>query len=238
MKLPRPSQRFLRISVVVGCLLLAVATVVVEPARAAGETLIDAAQLDARPRVAGYLASPAIRQRLLDIALDLDRRLGRQSDCSEGHSVTLRGLTVLAPVTIEDGAEHPAQGAWIWRYDFARCGVTHIYNAVFVADTASGRPMARDHLPGTTRADARLVRDVAGHVATAGRVVSGQPDCRELQIADTRVEPTTPDNNFDRTQPWAESWTVLACGRQVLIPVRFVPDSAGGGTRFTIPLDR
>ena len=87
---------------------------------------------------------------------------------------------------------------------------------------------AAKKLPGASKADARLQRDVMGHIAFMESLFGG--GCKKAQVVDTAVAELPAKQGVDS---WVEHWTVDRCGTQVRYRVQLTP-SPKGGTDFAV----
>lgn len=93
-------------------------------------------------------------------------------------------------------------------------------------------------LPGTSIADALLQRDtlLPLYTVTAVKV----PDCNDISVINTELI-SRPEYNKIKgnkkyaSSPWNELWTVKACGKNVYVPITFVPNEKG--TSYIIKSD-
>jgi hypothetical protein len=97
-------------------------------------------------------------------------------------------------------------------------------------------------LPGSTIADILLQRDTAGMVYVNVAAHAGK-ECPRPQhfIEDTkfvRWDPTPIPNAKagPNARAWDEEWTASACGKSIMLGVRFSPDATGTG--FAVKLKK
>ena len=74
-------------------------------------------------------------------------------------------------------------------------------------------------------ADAVLQKDVTALLHASMHAYCKQP----LKIIQQEITKKTSGK-----QPWEELWTVEACGHKRTATIRFIPDSKGSGTTFSI----
>ncbi len=195
------------------------------------ETLANVHDLAQAPRINAYIKSAEARAELLRLGQEQDKRLGLARDCRDQAVVNVKGLVLLRPVELPEGAAHPAQGAWQYRYTLERCGQIKIYNAVAVAGKDGAPPVFQPYFPGETLADVALVRD-AMVPALAAAALAAKPDksCRQVDMLDMRV---VEGQKGRADAPWKEVWSILFCGRQGDAEISFMPDKDGKGTTFS-----
>ena len=91
--------------------------------------------------------------------------------------------------------------------------------------------------PGGSIASQLLQRDATMSVFAAVSVKI--KNCTDLSVTDTKLEKMPEFNKIYNGQryassPWEEVWTVNACGKDVYVPVTFIPDDNGTGTSFAV----
>ena len=91
--------------------------------------------------------------------------------------------------------------------------------------------------PGTSIASKLLQKDATLSVFAAVSVKVN--NCTDLSVTDTKLEKMPEFNKVYNGQryassPWIEEWTVNACGKEVYVPVTFIPDDNGVGTSFAV----
>ena len=96
----------------------------------------------------------------------------------------------------------------------------------------SGREKTIVVTPGATKADLLLMQDTIPYLALALQS-KGPADCKDRKVIDTRFEAfeggPNPKAKFqsDGGRPYRETWTVDACGTQLNLAVRYIPDATG-----------
>jgi hypothetical protein len=90
-------------------------------------------------------------------------------------------------------------------------------------------------LPGSTRADILLQRDAAGmaYASLAAYADKGCPPS-QFSIDDTKFvsvdrAPIPNARAGPNARAWNEEWTALACGKPIVLQLRFTPDATGTG---------
>ena len=178
----------------------------------------DAAQMD--PRAQAYILSDAATARMIESATQVDRHL--QLICDGPYAVSLRDVSVEAPVVFEDGRADPVAGRWVYHFVATRCARPSGNNLAAFA-RADGPPVYRSLFPGETLADVATQKRAAEALRTEvqARIGTG---CTDMWVEETRVmQPPAPG-----TAGWREAWTVLACGHRGTFAVGFSPDGRGG----------
>ena len=97
------------------------------------------------------------------------------------------------------------------------------------ASAPGGAPGVVQLLPGTTAADPLAQRE--GLRLALRAVGDAAPGCDRIAVNDTRGDAAQAAGEAAR-RPWAEVWTLSACGRAYAVPVRFAPGR--GGTEITV----
>ena len=120
----------------------------------------------------------------------------------------------------DDGPAQPTGGAWWERWQVERCGETRTLNLHFVADRAG---ISVDvGVPGETRAQPLLQQGAVDVLAPfAGDTLAA---CADFAVVNSRV--TVPPADGGPTAAWTERWTLLGCGREGDVTIRFHPDQA------------
>lgn len=171
------------------------------------------------------------------LGIEQDRKLGLQKDCTSRYFVRPEGLSVVSPIDFPEDRQNPVKGVWIFRYTLTRCEETKSYNAMFIADESGGIPKAQAYFPGTSAANALLIYDAMPMAVTTAKIRSGSTDTNDVQVFDMRVD--APKHDVEEGGKvikgvWTEIWTFKVSDKLVEVPVKFIPDSDGGGTTFTI----
>jgi len=189
---------------------------------ALGGTALASESVD--PRFLALLNSDTHRAAIMKAATDQAREL--PGACAEARYRPVGEVELFRPPQL-DGGGRVTHGLWREQVAAQGCGTIELLN-VFSLASADGEPKLLGGLPGTTRADPVLQKEglpIAVH---------GLPDkassCRDVRVVDTVLSPDAPK---ERTAPWRESWTVLACNEAYQVPLRFTPTGDGA----TIGLD-
>lgn len=110
------------------------------------------------------------------------------------------------------------------------------FNGICIASEVK----SSNRYPGTSIASALLQKDASIAVfSAAGLKVK---NCTDFSVTDTLLQ-TKPEFNKIyngyryASTPWFEEWTVNACGKNVFVPIMFIPDDDGLGTSFAVSAD-
>lgn len=108
---------------------------------------------------------------------------------------------------------------------------------VFFAAAGLNYAEAGNRYPGTSIASSLLQKDTTMSVFSA--VMFKLPNCTNLSVVDTKLLKMPEFNKVYNGQryastPWIEEWTINACGKNVYVPVTFIPDDNGTGTSFAV----
>ena len=146
-------------------------------------------------------------------------------------------ITILTPVSYSANG-FPIAGVWRHRFPVSGCGNDTIWTlyASAGADEKIGIVIAA---PGTTAADLTLQRDAYRYVTLQAGLIA--KDCKSsFPVMNTKFEgfglanPKMDDPGEGQPhRPWRETWTVIGCGRQIDVPLNFIPD--GKGTQIIRP---
>lgn len=182
-----------------------------------------------------YLASVDLEDEINEVTAQFQDRFGLDRSCGESLKIETYSYGVEMPLKFTEGRDHPVQGVWQHRYLADQCGVSKLYNAIFIADKNGGRPQALPLVPGSTSASVRLLKDARTSALVAAVVKikeSGEDQlCHELTIFDTEVIKGPHDlteNGVVYKGVWFEEWTIVGCGNNVNVTARFVPKNDGG----------
>jgi hypothetical protein len=184
---------------------------------------IEADRTQAEQTLGGALANDvfsdrftALRKRLIASSL----RANPTTGCGDPPAFTLQTVA---------GGERSAEGsAWQVRY-VIRCKADVRRTFLLFLSPKDGMKSA-ELAPGGTIADVTLQRDVLQGASMAAMIGRGTPaGCKRVQVRDTRV---TSGTGLSKT-PWAEAWTMDACGTSIDVEIKFTP-SAQGGTDWSI----
>jgi hypothetical protein len=198
------------------------------------EKLTNISQLKPGTRTFSYVFSKDQITELYRVGLYCDKRLSLQQGCKGQHNVKPIGLSLIDPINLPAGKNHPVEGRWKITFSFERCGQSKIYNALFIAKNGQ-KPEVKPYFPGITNASPILLYDtMKGALPVASMKLikkNGNKSCKELDIADMRVtrQPRV-DGGKTISGAWQEKWTFAGCGKNVDVLIDFMPDGAGGAS--------
>lgn len=131
------------------------------------------------------------------------------------------------PQTGADG--NLVNATWVEAVPGTACGQTRRYRVMVVI--RNGKASMLSEFPGESYASPLLQHDAI--LPVAGAVAAFQPKGQTCvpDVVDTHLSGTAP---AALKQPWTETWTVVSCGKQLSVPVHFVPDEVGPGTSIHI----
>lgn len=137
-------------------------------------------------------------------------------------------VTVLAPLRFaQDG--YPVAGAWKQSFPVRGCGNDTSIN-IFFRGEPDEKIASIVAVPGDTHADLALQRDALRYSWVAAKAAA--PNCMTPHVRHTRYDGVVDTAH----RAWRESWVVIACGRNVEVPITFTPDPTG--TRITAEMPR
>jgi hypothetical protein len=185
-----------------------------------------------------YMFSRPLSEAMFQLGVEEDKKFRLQLECKSQYQVKPFSASVVTPIELQEGKQHPTKGVWISRYQLERCGDSKFYNALFFANSNGEAPTPRAYFPGSTNAGPQLVQDAMIAAAFGAKLRSGLKDCKEkFDVFDMRV--TEPAHNVVEKETtirgvWNELWTISICGKMVDVPMRFIPDARGGGTTYVV----
>lgn len=148
-------------------------------------------------------------------------------------------VLTIAPVQF-DGQRFTPGGAWKETVQANSCGKVRLHN-VHTFVRPDGNLQRSPMLPGSTIADILLQRDAAGLVYV--NIATRAGDCPRTQhfIEDTRfvgwASKAIPGAKAGpNARAWEEEWIASACGKPMVLSVRFTPDATG--TAFAVQLKK
>ena len=178
------------------------------------------------PRFLALLKSDAHRAAVLKVATDQAKDL--PGACAEAQYRPVGEIEFFLPPQL-DGGGRVIHGLWREQVAAAGCGTIELLN-VFSLAGPDGEPKLLGGLPGTTRADPVLQKE---GLPIAVRGLPGKAaSCRDVRVVDTAL---SPDASKDRTAPWRENWTVLACNEAYPVRLRFTPTADGATIGIDAP---
>ncbi len=186
------------------------------------------------PELDRFVLEPQHRAAVLATARQEDA--GIIAACATATVQAGEALTIFRPVQF-DPAGKPTAGAWRERLRVVGCGQTRILNVLSLV-RGPGQLAIGPLLAGDTQADPVLQRDsVRIAFAAASAAFSG---CQDAAVIDTHyagpegaANPTLPLAR--RIPPWREDWTLRGCGKQIVLPLHFIPDATGTTIRASQP---
>jgi hypothetical protein len=139
-------------------------------------------------------------------------------------------VTVLKPVFFAKSG-NPNAGSWKQDFPVSGCGNDTVLHIYFTA-TADEKINAIVGLPGSTHADLTLQGNAVRYARMGAMHVV--KDCNDFDVRNTKFESygladrATPDPGPEKSfRPWWETWTIVACGQIIDVPIDFVPDDTG-----------
>lgn len=182
-----------------------------------------------------YIDTVDMENELNEVTIQFQDRFGLDRSCGEELKLTTVSYGVEIPTRFIENKQHPVEGIWQHRYLAAQCGISKLYNAVFIADKNGGRPRALPLVPGSTSASIKLLRDASTSalMAAAMKIKKSGADqlCLKMEIFDTEVikgPHNLIENGVVYKGAWFESWTIAGCGKKEIVTGRFVPQKDGG----------
>lgn len=151
-----------------------------------------------------------------------------QNPCADAQFSVENKFVPYKPLSF-DGSGTIVSGAWKQIVAARGCGASHLLNVVVIAQGA-GKLAVVPLLPGETHADPVLQQDAVKIAVQALASVPGgrEPNCTVGYVADTKFlgqgGQALPGS---KGPPWKELWTLESCTQQMLVPMRFTPDSTG-----------
>lgn len=142
----------------------------------------------------------------------------------------VRGMNVVISVPPKfDQAGLPKSGEWRVTAQFEGCGKARTLTVLYLFGPDS-RMMRAGLLPGTTITDLRLQKDALLYAAM-GMAKIAPKDCKDIKYTDTKFMSfggaTPPTAAEIGKRPWAEEWTVRACGVTGVVTLNFSPNATG-----------
>lgn len=184
---------------------------------------------DWRGQFRTYLASRDYVDSLGVLIRDVENRIA--PDCDPDLAGAKRqGLWVRKRILFDGGGTYPNAGQWQDRIAINRCGKRILHNFLVTA-LPDKSPAFRVLLPGNSRADARLQLDARSAVLAIASAQATSSTCGPsgFKIVSADFDRFLGDtaNAELNDRIWREIWTTEACGRQILVEVKFVPKEKG-----------
>lgn len=124
-------------------------------------------------------------------------------------------------------ANAPTAGQWGERVQASGCGITRLLN-VSTSVRSPGVLVTSLLAPGDTSADPILQIDASRYAFTAA--IAGVKGCQDAFIDDThavRSEVMEPSDARITGPVRVEHWTIVACGRNIVVEMKFLPTATG-----------
>lgn len=136
-------------------------------------------------------------------------------------------VSVLSPPAFAaDG--YPISGAWKQSFPVRGCGNDTTIN-IFFEGQPNEKIVSIVAVPGDTHANLTLQADALRYVRVAAQAAA--PGCATPHVRHTRYDGVTDTAR----RAWRETWYVAACGRNVEVPVTFIPDATGTTVTAGVP---
>lgn len=206
-------------------------------ATAHAEVITTANDLQNNPRLKAFLWSPPVNVALFQLGQAQDKQLNLQSTCQSEYEVKPTSLMILSPIDLPNNKQTPSAGAWLYRYEFTRCGETKIYNAMFSVNPTTGVVEHEAYIPGSSMAGPRLMSDALSSAISSATSRSNMQHCKDVDVFDMQVTKAPPAAQIGDTAlsgEWHEVWTMKVCGKTVDVPITFTPNLVSGNTAFFI----
>lgn len=200
------------------------------------ETLNNLGDLEKGTRMTSYLFSKMTEAVLLETSKFWEKKLNQQQECNES-SVRFFSFMLHKTIDYPQDKPHPVSGAWQHRFTVTRCGVTKIYNTIFIANNGVS-PKVIPFYPGTSSASLQLLVDarLSGEILASVKMRQQgmQEGCtKDIELIDTRlIKPPhdVTENNQTIKGVWHEEWTFRGCDFTATVTAIFIPDGRGGTT--------
>jgi hypothetical protein len=207
------------------------------PASAHAEVVSTSNDLQSNPRLQAFLWSPPVNLALFQLGQEQDKQLNLQSTCQSEYEVKPTSLMILSPIDLPSNKQTPSTGAWLYRYEFTRCGETKVYNALFSVNPTTGIVEREAYIPGSSMAGPLLMREALGSAISSATNRSNMQSCKNVDVFDmqvTKAPSAVQANGKLLNGAWRETWTMKVCGKTVEVPITFTPDVISGNTSFSI----
>jgi len=175
--------------------------------------------------VTAYMLTPEMKNAALQLGLFFDTKvLNKQLTCKPEYQIRPVAITIKDPVEFA-APNRPTKGAWIYKFQFARCGDIDTFNALFEAE-GEVVPRITPLPPGDTLTalSPRLARDVIPSIYVAAGLKGTPKSCQVIVVTNTILQkpPKSQESN------WQEEWTIRACDNSFKINYCFTPSKTGG----------
>jgi len=184
----------------------------------AGTSVGQAADPAWKVKLETYLTSPSYNAMISDMALRNERALS--TGCLTSTVEKRSNLQILQEPRFAGTQEAPVAGSWKDQVEINRCGRKAYHNFLFVAQPDK-QPELVVLMPGTTRTNPVLQRDVLVYVGGQAKLLADQK-CFGFElprILNTAFEkenkPLKSDGTGKMTQgEWQEIWSYDVCGQK------------------------
>lgn len=182
-------------------------------------------------RTLQYFNSEPHKKQIMMIGMIYDEIVfDRKEICQTGYRWDPVSFAVLQPLSFQDGGEHPASGAWTYRFNFQRCGESVVYNVLLQGQNGK-QPRPAKLIPGLTKTNPRLASDLMRGLGVAAALAGVPADCKNIKVLDSKVTTEPFRSEVDgkvREGVWEEQWTARACARDFTADFCLTPQAAGG----------
>lgn len=187
---------------------------------ALGGVAVDASSMSSTDVINAYRGNAQF-QRVADASFRAFEA-GLSTHCAEVSEDWTDATFIYAGTPQSDGQGRLVRVAWEERVPGVACGRSRLYRVrVSIED---GKGSVKPMLPGDGLSSPDLP-EAEGAVKDAVRAVLQAHNTCQIDVVDTRLRA---DGMVNGHEPWAEVWTVNACGRQMKVPVQFTPMAQKG----------
>ncbi|MDX8387975.1 MAG: hypothetical protein R8M46_05510 [Ghiorsea sp.] len=216
-------------------LFISIVTYLVSSTVSFAEIVMTSNDLTKSPRINNYVNNQKLLQLLFKVGEAQDNKFKLQQGCKSKRKVKPIGVIVTSPIDFPENLEHPKTGAWIYKFEYERCKVKNIYNAIFKV-VNPGQPVSvGTYFSGSTLASRQLILDSANTVLPLAKSASGMKKCKDTRIQDMHIL-EQPHNVTEGSKTfkhlWKERWIFNICGKEVNSDITFYKDEARGGFSF------
>jgi hypothetical protein len=158
-----------------------------------------------------------------------DQIAGWPIECDDAKISAQSHYRILKAVRFDKNDTAPSSGTWVESVTVKLCGAEHIFNVQ--TNVRNGEITLDAMLSGSSIATFALQNDTLGYVRIAAQKNSGG-DCEQIFVIDTAFlgfegEPIADALDGPQSRAWREDWTAWACGKEIVLPVFYVPDASG-----------
>jgi hypothetical protein len=126
--------------------------------------------------------------------------------------------------------QNAREGGWESRYKMNACGKDELGN-LFISTRGNGRAMI-PMTPGDSISEPKLQNEVMPSFLLAAK--KGLEECAQPPQL-RRIKAKAPEA---AGRPWQEVWTATSCGKDVDVPINFVPSVSPKGVTFVIEMPK